>query len=520
MDKKKVLIVAVVFLGVFLRIFEIGKIPPGLHGDEAQTGIEALKILNGEAYSPYSPEVYGQTTLHFYFTALIFKLLGPTAVAIRVASVIVGIITIPAFYFFVKSFWGWRVSVLATFFLAVSRWHLHLSRLGFMTIDMILFQILALWFLLKGLKEKNSVWNMILSGIFMGIGLNTYMGFRLMVPVIFLIALIHYGQRRKFSRGDLWRALLFFVSFLLTSLPLLIYAIRNWEIFNGRMRSVWIFSNRGMREGLILLWENFKGVVLMFNFRGTTWAHKNLPGAPMLDFVSGLFFVIGLLILLRKAGKLRNSAILINFIIMLLPSVLTVSAFPPSGDPIRSAGLIPSVMIACGLGLDFLWRKFEERRKFVAGGLLILTFLVISLLQNTRDYFFIFPRNKSVWRDFHIVPFRIAEFYNDFNNKPKTFLVSDWFYIDYETIKFVSPGLASRGHNFFESLAANSPKNLNEIKIDSCSKDFLFLLTPSRDYFLESLKLKFPEGESRYHYIGWGNTNELGFISYLVPCRH
>src|SRR4030042_4619804 len=133
MKKEIILFLSIFLLAIFLRLYQINTLPPGLHGDEAQSGIEALKILQGAPYTPYSSEVYGQTTFYFYLVAGVFKIFGPSPTTIRLTSALLGILTIPLFYFFVRYFLGKEVALFSTFFLAISRWHIHLSRLGLMS---------------------------------------------------------------------------------------------------------------------------------------------------------------------------------------------------------------------------------------------------------------------------------------------------------------------------------------------------------------------------------------------------
>jgi 4-amino-4-deoxy-L-arabinose transferase-like glycosyltransferase len=507
MKRRELTLVLLVFLiGIFFRIYRIRSVPPGLHGDEAQTGLEAIKILDGIPYSPYSSEVYGQTTFHFYLTSFIFRIFGISPVSIRLTSVIVGLLTTPVFYFFIRSVFGVNVALFSAFFLAISRWHTHLSRLGFMTIHITLFQSLTFWFLLKGLRGRK-LFDFTLAGIFLGIGLNTYMGFRL-IPLIVLFWLIFlFLYQRKSLTGLGLKILCFWLALIVTAAPLLFYAIHNWEMFNGRMRSIWVFENQNQRQAIEQIWQNTKAAILMFNLRGSTWPHKNLPGAPMLDVITGVFFLTGFLIALLKLRESRYSLLLINLFIMLGASIFTKGTYPPSGDPIRSSGALISSVIFAGVGINYLWVFLRAKAKYF-----IPLILIASFFLNYQAYFIEFANHPAVWHDFHFIPVEIAKLANERENE-YIYLLSDWFYLDYLSIRFIAPDLD--GEDFFQQLWQYSPKDYLLPLNKHLDKDALFVILPFYNDYLSKLRTFYPEGILKEHYAGPGKKSI--FVSFFIP---
>jgi 4-amino-4-deoxy-L-arabinose transferase-like glycosyltransferase len=326
-----VLFTVIFALGIFMRIYHVDSIPPGLHGDEAWSGIEAVEILEGRPYTPYSPNVYGQTTLYFYFVAFLFKLLGVTPVAIRLVSVVFGILTIPAFYLLARKACSAEVALCASFLLAVSRWHITLSRIGMMMVLGSFFAVLTFYYLLRALDSKYTL-DFVLSGVFLSFGLNGYMAFRL-IPFVFILFLCFLLSRYKEQIvGNVKGLALFFASALVTITPLALYALCNWDIFMGRVGAINIFKDHTFTESMYLWGDNIRATLLMFNYEGSVWPHKNLPGEQMLDPIIAIFFVLGLALALYRWHARTNFLLLCWFGVALLPGFLSL----PAADPFRT----------------------------------------------------------------------------------------------------------------------------------------------------------------------------------------
>lgn len=504
MKKEWLLFSCIFVLAIFLRLYKIDIIPPGLHGDEAQSGIEAVRILNGAPYTPYSPEVYGQTTFYFYLVAAVFKIFGVSATSIRLTSALLGILTIPLFYLFIRYFFNQQAALFSTFLLAISRWHIHLSRLGLMSITTTLFQAGFFLFLLKGLKTKK-ILDFILAGIFLTLGLNSYMAFRFLPLILIAFLCFLFFTQREIVKNNLRGLILFSITTVILLLPLLTYAFTNWDIFMGRMQSIYIFNNHPFGELPSILFNNLKGALLMFNFRGSTWPHKNLPGAPLLDMVTGIFFIIGIVQALLNFKKPIYFLLLINLLTMLGINVFSESVYPPAGDPIRSSGTIISVFIFAGVGVNWLWHFYKKLQ------VVLIPTLGVALLLNFGAYFFALAQHPAVWHDFHFVPVEVAKLSNQ-NPQAHIYLLSDWFYSDYLSIRFLAPNFS--GEDFLTKLGKYTPKDeLLPLK-NNLGKDSIFVILPFYNQYLNRLKEVYPEGKLKKHY--GGPENKLIFSTYFV----
>jgi uncharacterized membrane protein len=126
----------ILILGALLRFWNLGRIPPGLNQDEAAIGLDAYSLYhygidhNGVSY-PVNFIAWGsgQDGLYAYFV-MPFVGLGLTPLVERLPMAIAGVLTLVLVYVIGRKCIGKRFGLLAMFFLAISPWHIMLSRWG------------------------------------------------------------------------------------------------------------------------------------------------------------------------------------------------------------------------------------------------------------------------------------------------------------------------------------------------------------------------------------------------------
>ena len=78
--------------------------PRGSFGDEATDGLDALDVLAGRG-AVFFPANFGREGLHIWLVAGAFRLLGITSLALRLPSVLAGILTALATYWLAANWW-------------------------------------------------------------------------------------------------------------------------------------------------------------------------------------------------------------------------------------------------------------------------------------------------------------------------------------------------------------------------------------------------------------------------------
>lgn len=130
----------IVLFAFFLRVYKVTSIPPSLSWDEVSIGYNAYSILTTgrdehqkllpldafAAFGDYKPP------LSIYVTVPAVAMFGLNEFAVRLPSVVFGTLTILVTYFLVLELLGaYGVSLITALLLAISPWHIQLSRAGF-----------------------------------------------------------------------------------------------------------------------------------------------------------------------------------------------------------------------------------------------------------------------------------------------------------------------------------------------------------------------------------------------------
>jgi len=168
----------ILLLGIFARVWEFGELPPGLNQDEASSGVDAFSLYHfGSDRNGVSFPVHfiswgsGQNVLYAYVLIPFIAFGDLTPVTVRLPMLISGILTLPLVYFVAKRTVNEKFALLAMFLLAISPWHIMLSRWLFEGNFLPFVFLLGYACLLKSTVNNN--W-FILANVFLGLCLYAY----------------------------------------------------------------------------------------------------------------------------------------------------------------------------------------------------------------------------------------------------------------------------------------------------------------------------------------------------------
>src|SRR5258708_407308 len=131
------LFLSILAIGIFSRTWEFNSLPPGLNQDEASIGVDAYDVYkfgmdrNGVSY-PITFTAFGQeqNALYGYILIPFIGALGLTTRVVRLPMLISGILTLPVVFLVARRLFNQRTAFLAMFLVAISPWHILLSRWG------------------------------------------------------------------------------------------------------------------------------------------------------------------------------------------------------------------------------------------------------------------------------------------------------------------------------------------------------------------------------------------------------
>jgi len=371
MRREFIIILIILAVAGFFRLYNLDTAPPGLYPDEAVNANDAMQALDSGEYKIFYPDNNGREGLYVGFLAILFKLFGPSIWVLRFASAFIGILTVLFLYLLAKEMFNWQIASLASFFMAISFWHVNFSRIAFRGILVPLFTILVAYFLWRGFKYlKNR--DFLLSGVFLGLGMYTYIPFRLMPFVVMVLLLVFWQKIKKdysLSKYEHLRNkyLVGFAYVLVASIiiagPILFFAYDNPDIFLARSGQVSIFS---ADNPILELGLSVGKTLQMFNFIGDlNWRH-NFSGASQLFWGIGIFFLVGIIRSFWKSFRMKeehghfstvHTLLLTWFFILLIPNFLSAEGLPHA---LRAIGVIPVVMIFAAEGVWWVYDKLRD----------------------------------------------------------------------------------------------------------------------------------------------------------------
>jgi hypothetical protein len=506
MNKKKVgvyfLLFAIIALGFFLRFVNIDHTPPGVYPDEAVNGIDAVNAINSGHYQWFYTANNGREGLFMNMVALCFSLFGISVMSLKLPAILCGTLTVLGTYLLTKElFFSYfsenrkeRVALIAGYLVAVSYWAINFSRISFRANMLPLVLVFAFYFLFKGLRTKKW-WDFALGGLVFGIGLHTYIAFRI-APAILIMMLVSFIFSRKNFLKDYWKQILIFIAFtIISAAPILYTFYVHPEFLESRSASVSVLSpevNGGQPFQTFL--RSLSLSLVKYNFWGDqNWRH-NYPPYPILDIVSGTAFLFGLiyaclqlvkLFFARIIKKKRNEKLDLYvflvawFFIMLAPEFMTAEGMPHA---LRSIGTLPVVFIFSAIAIDYLI-EYTKKYSWLLQG--FFTFFIIVLLLfiglfNSIKYHIFWASRVETARSFENVLMDVSRYLKTLPAQKEKFVLA-------ENMQRIPIMLFNQNTPNLEMVYSGQVE-LIEPKTD----DFIIILTDKNDEAITYLENKFP----------------------------
>ncbi len=349
-------LMAVTGAGVFLRLYELSIRPFGVENDEAGGFLgHLIDVMQGKI--EYN---VGNNGIQYNVMNLFVHIFGANRIGMKMLGVAVGLLAIPAVYFFIKKAINTKAAMFVTGVYTTLRIILHYSRSGHGTLLTTLAIPAALFFLLNAMKKKDKT-NYFLSGFCMGLGWHSLMTVWLISLVPFIYWIIKSFTTKAYFKRNLIGILSFCLGFwFFTSMMIHNYFLST-NMYFSRIHEVSVFSNdynapnKNIGAGIM---DNTKRVLLMFNYQGDARERNSggRPFDPTIDFFSAMFFMIGLIYCSYYARHYLFFIFILIFYSQAAGSIFSVEA--PSA--MRAFGTIISVLFFIGIIFDRIWAAFSR----------------------------------------------------------------------------------------------------------------------------------------------------------------
>lgn len=428
---KKIILVCIIILAIFLRVWNLNHVPPSASLDEASIGYNAYSVLHtgGDEFGQFpliSQRGYDDWRRSTYLLLVIpsVAIFGLNAVAVRLPAVILSILTVLASYFIMQFLFSKQtkfstiVSLLVPLLLAISPWHIYISRLGHESNACLSFLTFGTAFFLWGEKRKK-FGILLLSFFFFTLSMISYYSGQIFIPV-FVGALFLIFRKSLFPIlfGNKLHIVISIISMMIVAgVVINIFSPNSLVRFQGtstfkpdahidlynsmvKLRNEasknhdvigMIFNNRRMYPVRVFI----SGYLFHFD---PIWLFTNPSGGMFKAPNIGLFYLwelpvilLGLVVLLvnKEISKASKIIIFLWFFLGALPPAVATQT--PHAMRFYNAIIAWHLLIAIGVG--YILVTFGKIRIILLGGLVFL--LGYSIWMLSINYFVLFSQQQS-----------------------------------------------------------------------------------------------------------------------------
>jgi hypothetical protein len=377
------LVIGVFLLAGLYRLYRLDQVPPEMFSDHAEKLIDVTDVLRGN-YLIFFPRNTGREAFQMYLTAATAKIFGTgiSFMSLKLGTGLMSLFALPFIYLLGKEIKSKEVGLLAIFFAGIAYWPNVISRVALRFTLYPAFVAPTLYFLVRGLRRKR--WNdFLFAGLALGIGLHGYSTFRIVPLVLVATLLIYFLHSRSFKnrRQALFALVLVALISLIIFLPLMRFALSNYDMFTYRMRSRLTNAEHPLPGSFLgLFFTNFWKALIMFQWdNGQIWVHS-IPGRPALGVFTAALFSLGVILVAIRYLRYKNWMdlnLLVWIPLLLLPSILSI-AFPEENPSLnRSGGAIIPVFLIVGFAVENLVENLkrvfsDQRGKWISWSLILL----------------------------------------------------------------------------------------------------------------------------------------------------
>jgi fibro-slime domain-containing protein len=425
------LLIALVLLALFFRIYRIDTMPSGLAEDEAPNILDAIKVLEGQVKTPFASGNWSTSFFFHYVVASLMKLGLSGFYALKTVSILAGAAAVPILYLLARRCFNRAVAALAAFFLAVSSWQIINSRLGYLISVEPFLEIVTIYFFYRGMQSGRML-ELVLSGLFMGISM-IYVRPVSLTAVILALLVFHrlVLDFKRFRPAQYAPLSLPFVLALLVFLPRAIYIHQNPHTAISRASEASLLDKTrwgDMKQDPVkTALSNLKDTALMFNYRAGYNRRWNVaPFEPAFDPLMATFLILGFGYSLSRWRDPAYFLLLATVVVMLVPPTM---ALPLDDQPTtwRAVDLVPALYTFVAIAVYRTWDSLVHL--WPRGKILIVVALVPLLgyagLANYRAYFERMAGSPDAYYSVGVVETTIGKYLNRHAGDYQLYLSAD-----------------------------------------------------------------------------------------------
>jgi len=454
--KKYWLILSIVALAFFLRVYKLDKYPGGFTWDEAASGYNAYSILKTgrDEYGKLFPLIFKsfgdyKPGFYIYLTVPSILIFGLNEFAVRLPSAIFGTLLVFFLYLLAgeteNNQRDKKLPILVALVAAVNPWLIHFSR-GAWEANVALFEVVVGFYcFLKFVNVKKYYFGLISSLLF-GLSFITYQTAKVFTPlIVFGIIFLWRENIKKLSlKKKLFILFPVCLFFLLINLGIL-----NGET-SGRLKVMSLFSYRRSESEIELIKKEggsaekwsfplfhseplaflrgifgrylnyFSGKFLLFE---GDWGSKRHgpPYTGMMLLVSFPFFILGIFHIFSKKKNNLEKLLIYWLLVAPIPAALTRDSI----QAVRSLPLSIPLVIFTAVGVNYFLTLIKQPKFLFLAEFLLIFIMFLNLIYYFDLYFIHYPIYSA--KDWVFGYKEVAELINQKKNNYKKIVVTQKF---------------------------------------------------------------------------------------------
>lgn len=433
-----VALIGIVLIGAYFRLHNLHTIPPEMTSDHVEKLLDSQRVLDG-THQIFFPNNGGREPMQMYLMAFFSQLpgLGMNFDTLKLLAVIESLITLPALWWMGREVIGRNsehnrrlgntVGLIMAVLVAVSYWHVVMTRLSLRIILMPLFTALLTVYLARGLRSNNRG-DFVKAGLLLGISFYTYQASRMLPVVVVMgvvLAILLRGRTFETNKRYVTNLIVLALMALVVFVPLFSFSLDStvdgplhfWMRTSGRLLGDDLITTtddtgriitrnatfeervQAFSENVPVLMSNIRNALLMYNWKGDVAWINGVPNQPAMDAYTGALFILGLVAWGARMVKRRDPVdwlMPVMLFIMLMPSALSIAYPLENPSATRTSGTLPEAYLFTALPLaiivlDIMKLSIRRWGYAIVGGLLVLV-VGGSYIANSYTVFERYPR--------------------------------------------------------------------------------------------------------------------------------
>ena len=420
---KKLLLILIFVLALFLRVYKLGQYPVGFLWDEAGLGYNAYSILKTgrDEYGKILPLIFKsfgdyKPGFYVYLTVPFVAIFGLNEFAVRLPSALFGASAIFLMYLLVKEnqrltrmkerlpadsagIYADSVPLIAALLLTINPWHINFSR-GAWELNVMLTEIVLSLFLFMRFFNTRKLWQFYLGMAVLISSLFTYQSAKLLMPVIFAGFVFFFrGKISLIPKKDKKRLLVIIIfAYLVFSLVTFVSGkagrLKVMSVFsyprsedetnmilkqdNGNRLDFAIFHSAPIfftRSVLSRYFNHFSG---KFLFISGDWSNQRngVIYQGEMYYLDLIFLAFGLAYLFSRKRNLWDNFMLFWLLLAPVPAALTRDSI----SSVRSFIMVIPLIYISAIGINVFLDALRKEKAIVYKGVIFLLIVAYGFL--------------------------------------------------------------------------------------------------------------------------------------------